>query len=462
MTPYLIYISVHVLMLLASISSTAISVAFPNIMAHYNASLVTAGWVISIYQLVATGAMVLVGKVSDVMGRKRTFMLCSVLFLLGSLFSALAPNIQLLILARFVQSIGGGGFVPSVTGIIFELFPRSRQKALGFSMSVFQIGGIFGPSLGGWLLTTWGWQSIFWFNLPFGILACIAILFLLKSDPGGKAHIDFMGALYLISALFSFMIGLSQTGHAGSSLAWTVVGLLLLTSLVLIGVFIRHEIKTKEPLIDLEILRRRDFTGSNIYNFLLGACVFGFSSFLPLFAVSVYQMTTIQSSLVLSMRSLGMIVSSVLASFFLIRWGYRRPMLAGSVVICLSLVLTGLEPRGLSWDGIYFSDLLVVSALAFIFGLGLGVASPAYTNACLDLMPSRAATLSGVMGMFRQSGGAISIAVTTLLLQYIGNLALGFNIVFIANGILMLATIPFIYFLPEKAERSQANPGLPH
>jgi EmrB/QacA subfamily drug resistance transporter len=448
MTPYLIYIAIHLLILLSSISASAISVAFPDIMAHYDASLVAAGWVISIYQLVATGSMVLVGKVADVLGRKRTFMLCSALFLLGSLFSALAPNIYFLILARFVQSIGGGGFIPAVTGIIIELFPRSRQKAIGFSMSFFNIGGIVGPSLGGWLLTTYGWQSIFWFNLPVGILAIIPVYFLLKSEPGEKMHIDFTGALYFTAAIFALMIGLSQAGHVQSILGWLTVGLLGLAFIAMAGVFVRHEFKAREPIIDLEILRRGPFAASNVYNFLFGMCVFGFSSFLPLFAVSVYQMTTIQSSLVLAMRSLGMIISASTASFFLVRWGYRRPMIAGSLVIFVALLLMGIEPRGF----LSLSALTIISVLAFVFGAGLGLAAPASSNACLDLMPGRAATITGVRGMFRQSGGAISIAMTTLLLQYLGDLSLGFKIAFFVNTVLMLATLPFIFFMPDKAE----------
>jgi MFS family permease len=114
--------------------------------------------------------------------------------------------------------------------------------------------------------------------------------------------------------------------------------------------------------------------------------------------------------------------------------------------------LIGVEPNGFSLGFISLSSLAVISALAFIFGLGLGVAAPASSNACLDLMPGRAATITGVRGMFRQSGGAVSIAITTLLLQYIGNLSLGFQIAFIANGVIMLATIPFIFFMPDKAE----------
>jgi EmrB/QacA subfamily drug resistance transporter len=454
MTPYLIYIAAHLFILLASINSSAVSVAFSKITDNFGASLVMAGWVLSIYQLVATVSMVLVGKIADIIGRKKTFLICAVLFVVGSALAALAPNIQLLIFARFIQSIGGGGFVPTVTGIIIDIFPNSRQKAIGFSMSVFNIGGVVGPSVGGWLLDSFGWQSIFWFNVPLGLLAAVPVIILLKSEKGGgkRAHIDFTGAGFFAGALFSLMIGLSQIGHAESGVGWMTVGLLFIAFIVLVVVFIRHELKSKEPIVDLDLLRLRPFAASNIYNFLFGACVFGFSSFIPLYAMKVYAMSTIQSSLVLSFRAGGMIVTAIAGSFFLIRWGYRWPMLIGAIMISVSLLFMGIEPQGVSVLGLQLSSVAVISAIALLFGLGLGIASPASSNACLDLIPTRAATLTGVRGMFRQSGGAISIAMTTLLLQFIGNYAQGFSIIFISMAALTLVTIPFVFAMPARAD----------
>ncbi len=460
MTPYLIYIAVHLLILLSSISMSAISVAFPDITSSFNTSLVTAGWVLSIYQLVATGAMVLIGKVSDVFGRKRTFLLCTGFFVTGSLFAALAPNIYLLILARLIQSVGAGGFIPSVTGIIIELFPRGRQKAIGISMSIYNIGGIIGPSIGGWLLTSFGWQSIFWFNVPLGILAVIPVMWLLKSGPVQTSSIDFAGAGYFTAAIFSLMFGLSQMGHSSSSSGWLLVGLLFLAFVIFLVVFIRHEIKAPEPIVELGLLRKKPFAASNYYNFIIGACIFGFGSFIPLYAVTVYGMTTIQSSLILGARSAGMIVTAMAGSFFLIRWGYRWPMIIGSIVISISLLFMGVEPVNVSILGFELSNLTVLILLGLILGMGVGISSPASSNACLDLLPERAATITGVRGMFRQSGGAISIAMITLLLQSIGDMSLGFNVVFISTGVITLFTIPFVFAMPERAETGMVSEKL--
>jgi EmrB/QacA subfamily drug resistance transporter len=441
----------HVVLLLSSINSTAISVAFPIITEHYHTSLVMAGWVLSVYQLVAVCSMVLMGKVGDVLGRKLTFLACSGLFVVGSLFAALAPNIQLLIAARFLQSVGGGGFLPITVGIITDSFPRHRHLAIGLGMSVFNIGGIIGPNISAWLITAFGWQSVFWFNVPVGVLAIVPLFFLLKSEPGRKAHIDYAGAAYFSLFLVTFMLGLSQIAESETSSGWWLVGLLLAVSAATMTVFIRHELRAHEPIIDLDLLRLKAFASANFYNFIYGICIFGFTSLIPLFVVSVYNMTTIQSSYVLMARAIGMIVASMGSSFFLVRWGYRRPMLLGSIIISACLVTFALELSSVNILGLELNTVALISVLALIMGLGMGISAPASNNACIDLLPGRASTITGVRGMFRQGGGAIGIAVITVILQYIGNMSAGFNIVFIASGIIVLSTIPFIFAMPDKA-----------
>ncbi len=450
MKAILVFVAMELVLVLSSISSTAVSVAFPNITAYFSTSLVLAGWVLSIYQLVSACSMVLMGKVSDVLGHKNTFLICSGLFVAGSLFSALAPNIQLLIAARFIQSIGGGGMVPIAVGIIVEMFPRHRQQAVGLNMSIHSAGGIIGPNIGSWLVTSFGWQSIFWFNVPLVILAVIPIFFLLKSDKREKTQIDYAGAGLFSAFLFTFMIGLSQIAHSVTGPDWVITGILFVASIFFVVMFIRHELRARDPIIDLALLRLKPFAAANVYNIIYGACAFGFTSFIPLYAVSVYGMTTIQSGYVLMARAIGFVVSSVFCGFFLVKWGYRRPMLLGSIILSAGLFLFAFEFSQVNILGADINPVLVVSSITLLVGLGMGIAAPASINACLDLMPHRASTIQGVRGMFRWTGGAVSIAITTLILQFIGNMSLGFTVVFISTGLLVLLTIPFIFGMPDK------------
>ncbi len=456
MTAYLIYFFIHLLMLLAAIGFSSVSIAFPYITSEFHSSVILTGWVLSIYLLVSTAASVLVGKVSEILGKKRTFLICTILFTLGSLLSAIAPNVQLLIFFRFIQSIGGGGSTPAIVGIVADIFPNNRQKALGFSMGIATIGTIIGPSLAGWLVTGLGWRSIFWFNVPLGILVVIVISILLKGDRGHKSHIDFVGAAYFMGALFCIMIALSQIRSDGAGAGWLVVGLLFFAGLIFAGIFIRHEFKAREPVIELDFLRRKPFAASNIYTFVYGLCIFGLSSLVPLYAVAVYSLDTIKISLLLTIRSIGTILLNTTTSFLVTRWGYRRPLIIGTVMIALSLILIGFEFQPFTIFGIHFDAFIILSILCLITGMGTGIASPASVNATIDLNPQKSSSIAGVMGMFRQGGGAIEIALATLLLQYIGDMTLGFEIVFLGTGLLILAVIPTIFALPSRPAAAPA------
>ena len=450
MTAYIVYILIHLIILLTSISSNAVSVAFPEITSSFNASLVLAGWVISIYQLVAVCTSVIIGSICDILGRKTVFLVCTGLFILGSILCAIAPNIQILIVSRFIQSFGGGGIVPVVVGIIVDLFPRSRQKAIGLSVSFFTIGGIIGPNIGAALLTAFGWRSIFWLNVPSGILACIPLFFLLKTDKRKGGHVNLQGTVYLTGMIFAIMIGLSQIGDAVTHNGWLYVIILFAIGILFLLLLIRHETKAKEPVIDLELLKRKPFAAADFYNIIYGACVFGVSSFIPLFAISVYGMSELQSSRVLSVRSIGMILATIASSFFALRWGYRRPLLAGTLLISISIFIMGLEPHNLSILGNDLSPLIVLCILNLVFGIGMGVSTPASSNCCIDLLPEKAASITGVIGMFRMGGGAVCIPIITLFLQYMDNISTGFQVTLIGIGIVALATIPFIFIMHER------------
>ncbi len=447
MKKYFVFGTVAMALILSSISGSAISVAFPEIRADFNSSLILAGWVLSIYQLVATAAMPLAGKAGDIFGTKRLFLLSVGMFTIGSLLCAIAPNIQLLIFARLLQALGGGGFLPIATGIVAEHFPESRQQAIGLFSSIFPIGQIIGPNIGGWLTDAFGWQSIFWFNVPLGLIILIAAFFILKSRPGEKGKLDLVGAGFFSGAITSLMIGLGELGNHTWEFSWVVAAALFVIAIVFIILFIRHESRVKEPFIDLQVLKEKPFLAANAFNFLFGVCIFGVMSFIPLYGVSIYNMTSLQTGLILTPRSIGMIVASSITSVFIKKWGYRKPMLIGIGVTLVALVLLSLEFHQINF-GLHLDAMTWMIIVMLILGLGMGVAMPAANNACIELMPHRIATITGVRGMFRQTGGALSISLTTLLLNNFADIGVGFRVVFLGMvGILVIA-VPLIFMMP--------------
>jgi len=445
---YLIFITVSLALFLAGIAGTSVAIALEPIRTSFGVSVVLVGWVIGIYQLALTASMPVVGKISDVIGRKPTYVSCVGLFVAGSLGSALAPNIFVLIACRFVQALGGGGFMPAAVGIVADEFPNSRQKAIGLFSSIFPIGQIVGPVLGGWLVGSFGWRAAFWFNVPVGLFVLVLALSLLRVSSGRKKSIDLAGAVLLVACLSCVMCALSLMAYAESTPMWLLVGLLLTASVVIGVVFVRHESGVPDAIVDLEILKERPFIAANLYNFIYGAGVVGIMSLIPMFAVAVYGISYLESGLILIPRAIGMFITSFTCSMLMMRWGYRWPIVFGTLLAIVSLLLLGLEPGSLKILGGDLSGIVILTLIMLIMGLGVGLAAPASNNACIELMPHRAATITGIRGMFRQAGGAVSITVATLVMQQMNDLAAGFQVVFIGLAIVMLATFPAIFMMP--------------
>jgi EmrB/QacA subfamily drug resistance transporter len=454
MRRYLVYAAAGLSLLFISISGTAVSVAFPQMIEDYHTSLILASWVLSIAQIANTVAMPLAGKACDIFGRKFIFISCTILFTLGSLASALAPNIEWLIFFRLIQGIGAGGFLPAATAIVAEEFPRTRQQSIGFFSTIFPIGQILGPNLGGWLTESFGWRSTFWMSVPLGLIVLVTSIILLRKSPTRyRGKLDMAGAGLLSAFVTSIMVAISLMGNNQGSILWWAVALFFVLAVFFLLVFLRREIKTKDPIIDLQVLREKRFVATNMYNFFYGMGVLGVFGFIPLYAVSVYHMSTLDSGLILTPRSVAMVVASAIVSLNLLRWGYRWPILLGTILTVFSLLGLAWEPMGISLGDLRIGGTTMVVIALLIAGLSQGMVAPATNNACIELMPERVGTITGVRGMFRQVGGAISVGLTALVVHNTGDSAMGFRYVFIGLAAIMLMTIPIIFLIPRGPAR---------
>jgi EmrB/QacA subfamily drug resistance transporter len=450
MRRYLIFLAVIFTLLTASISATAIAVAFPQIISSFDTSLIVAGWVISVNSLSATTSMPLAGKICDAWGTKKTYVLCICLFTLGSLLCAIAPSIELLILFRFIQGIGMGGFLPTGTSIIANQFRNSRQKAIGMMSAAFAIGQIIGPNLGGWLTTAFGWQSTFWIFVPFGLISLLAAFVLVPETKGDESKIDLLGAGMLSAILASVMFAITLIGNNTGEISWLEAGLFFILAIVFGVIFIRRQTRIKNPIIDVEVLQEKRFIAANIYNLVLGFGMFGLTSFIPLYAVSVFGLSTFNSGFVMTPRSIGVMITSIVSSMLLLKWGYRKPMIIGTILTASSIVIMGLiTPDILS--GWQISNFLFLSLILLINGVALGLTNPAANNACIELMPDRVGTITGVRGMFRNVGSVIGVSLATLTLHNTANIQHGFMIVMVGTGVLLLLCIPIIMLIPKNA-----------
>lgn len=450
-TRYIVFGVTSLSFLLVAISGTTVTVAFPQITTDFQTSLILAGWVLGINQLTATAFMPLGGKAGEIFGTKRVYLASIGVFTIGSLVSALAPNIGILIFGRFLQATGTGCILPVATSIISDAFPGSRQQAIGFFTSIMPIGNIIGPNIGGWMVESFGWRSTFWLNIPLGIIVFIISLMLLKPKKGEGGQLDLLGTGLFTGSLSAFLIALSTLGDIQSGGSWLVPAALLVAAVIFMLAFIRRESRVSNPMIDLDFIKAKPFLAANIFNLFYGMAALGVMSFIPLFATSVYGMSTLASGLILTPRSVGMLVASIITSLYLPKWGYRGPMLAGTSLIVFSLVLLGLEPSGLNLLGLHLNSALMLGVILFLIGAGMGIVAPAANNACIDLMPERVGMITGLRGTFRQSGSAISIAVTAVVLQSVSLMGHGFSIVYYGLAAVLLVTAPIVFAMPRAA-----------
>jgi MFS family permease len=201
------------------------------------------------------------------------------------------------------------------------------------------------------------------------------------------------------------------------------------------------------------LLRSTPFVAANLYNMIIGAGVLGIFAFIPLYATSVYNLSTLVSGVILTPRSLGVIFASVITSFLLKRWGYRWPMVLGLSILAPSTILLGDGGfQLLQMIGIRLGVAETLAVLIMITGIGVGIAIPASNNACIELMPTKVATITGLRGMFRSVGGAFGISLITIILHLSSNPVSGFRITFICFGLGLLLTIPLVFLMPTGRE----------
>src|SRR5580692_8144733 len=209
----LVFAIVSIGLFMASIDQTIVATALPDIERELHATINWSGWTISIYALGQVIAMPMAGKISDMYGRKKVFLVSAAVFTTASLCCGFAPNITLLLIARFIQALGGGAFMPSATGIVSDHFGDQRDRAVGMFTSIFPIGGIIGPVLGGLFVSYWSWRGIFLINVPIGIiLILLTARFIPASGTRPSSRIDITGVLLLAGLITTGMFGISYLG----------------------------------------------------------------------------------------------------------------------------------------------------------------------------------------------------------------------------------------------------------
>jgi MFS family permease len=258
-----------------------------------------------------------------------------------------------------------------------------------------------------------------------------------------------VGALLFFGAILFFMLGLNLIAEHFSIFSLLLTIIFLVVSFSFLRLFFHQEGKQPNPILNTALLRSRPFLAANLCNMMIGAGVLGVFAFIPFYATSVHKLSTLLSGMILTPRSLAVIPASAVTSFLLNRWGYRWPMVLGFSIISVSTILLGGPGfQLLRMNGVHLGAAEIIAILVMIAGIGMGIALPATNNACIELMPEKVATITGLRGMFRSVGAAIGISLTTIILHLSSTPANGFRITFPCLGLVLLFSIPLVFLMP--------------
>ncbi|WP_240633015.1 MDR family MFS transporter [Paenibacillus montanisoli] len=320
----LILIGLMIGVIFAELDETVVSTAMPTIIRDLG-GLALYGWVGGVYMLAMTSFMAVLGKLADLYGRKRIYLLSMGLFIGGSIISGLAPSMEVLLIGRGIQGIGAGGLMPLAMVIFGDSFPvEQRAKIQGIFGAVMFIPQLVGPLVGGYFAEHISWHWIFLVNIPVGILAAVILsMGLQETKAERKVSVDWYGAILLVTALISLL--LTPVLHQTEGYGWTepIMLALIAVGLVLLVLFVFVESKAKEPIVPLHLFKNRNFVvlSSLVFVFILAAM--GALSSFPFFAQNVLGLTPTAAGYLTLPLMAGAIASSVVAGRLMTKMPYR-------------------------------------------------------------------------------------------------------------------------------------------
>jgi EmrB/QacA subfamily drug resistance transporter len=393
--------------LMIVLDSTIVNVALPSIRADLGFSETSLVWVVNAYLLTFGGFMLLGGKLGDLFGHRRLFLIGITAFTAASAACGLAPSQEFLIVARAAQGVGGAVVSAVALSLLMIMFtePGERAKAMGIFGFVLAGGGSLGVILGGVLTDAVDWHWIFLVNLPVGVAVFAACLPLLpRYSASGEGKVDFLGAFTVTASLMCAVYAIVNGGTAGWTSAQTLG--LLAGALVLLVAFVVIELRAESPLVPLSIFRRRNISTANGIGILWASALFAWFFFSALYLQEVLGYEPLEVGLAFLPATVIMAAFSLgLSAKLVMRFGTRLPVGIGMVIAAVGLALFSRAPV----DGSFAVDVLPAMVL---IGIGAGTAfNPLLLAAMSDAEPSQAGLASGVVNTSFMMGGALGLAI---------------------------------------------------
>ncbi|AFQ42502.1 MFS transporter [Desulfosporosinus meridiei] len=402
---------------MATLDGSIVNVALPTISHQLNSNLSTLQWVVTAYLLTITSLLPVFGRLADLMGRKKVFGYGFLVFILGSALCGLAQNIWFLVATRVVQALGAAMLMSNSPAIITAIFPpKERGKALGLTGTVVALGSLTGPALGGILIKLAGWRSIFYINVPIGLLGFAAVLLVLPKDVPNKEKepFDYLGALSFTLGMIFLLLGITN----GEDWGWSSLPVLMsiIIGIILLISFILTERKVTHPMINLSLFRNRPFLIGNLAGGLSFIAMFANNMILPFYLQGVLNYDPAQAGMLLMIFPITMAITAPISGNASDKFG---PVF---------LTTTGLTITGVGL--LYFSTLSASASFyhiipgAILTGLGAGMfQSPNNSSVMSSVPPQKLGVAGGINSLVRNLGMVIGIAWSVSLFDALGGVA---------------------------------------
>ncbi len=398
---------------MAVLDSTIVNVSLPKIMSSFGVGLSTIQWVVTAYMLAMAAMLPASGWLAEKFGYKRVYFWGLFLFTLGSLLCGLSNDETTLILSRVVQGLGAGMIQPLGMAIITREFPpHQRGIALGFWAIAAAASVSFGPIIGGYLVDNFSWQLIFNVNIPVGIAALVFTIVIQREFINPKVRkFDYIGFISVITFLPVLLYALSEGNAQTNSEGWSAPYILICFAIALVGlvVFLIQELTTEDPLLDLRLLKNRNFGMANIVMLLFGIGMFGSTFLLPLYLQNSMGYTALQSGAVFLPVGIIQGLISPVAGIFSDKVNAKVPIFTGVALMVLSFYLNS--------ELSYLTEQPFIMTSLYLRGLGMGLLfTPLSSLSLATISRDKMAQASGITNTVRQVGGSLGVALLSTIL----------------------------------------------
>jgi MFS transporter, DHA2 family, multidrug resistance protein len=415
-SPWIVAMSVLLAMFMEVLDTTIVNVSLPHIAGNLSSGIDESTWVLTSYLVSNAIVLPLTGWLSTLFGRKRFYMSCVALFTLSSCFCGLAPSLSLLIFFRVVQGAGGGALQPISQAVLVESFPREKT---GMAMAIFGMGvvlaPIIGPTLGGWITDNYSWRWIFLINIPVGIVSLLLTSayvydppYLVRKSLNQGARIDYIGLGLIATGLGFLQITLDK----GQQEDWFGSDFIIMTACIaVIGLLgaVAWELWAKDPMVDLRLLKDRNFGLATFLIFMVGFILYGSTMLLPIFLQTLLGYTAMLSGLVLSPGGILVLILMPIVGRLLQRFEARWLVVFGVAIVSFALIRMSGFNLEIDFRTAMTARIWQSLGLAFLF-------VPISTAAFYFIPKRKINNATGIMNLARNVGGSLGIAqVTTML-----------------------------------------------